>query len=341
VINVGALAAMMAGVPHVWHIREFLSRPCFLKDQQRDFIRSASNRVIFNSQAVQADTIGSAQWHHASVIYNYVSPPAVSDLQPAKDSQAYLPEQLLKDSRFRQAPKLLVLGAVQPYKRPLDAIRALALLKPKEADPHLLIVGSAKSASPYFRSLHSTARRLGIHDRVHFLGEVPYAYPVIQAADIMLICSDSEPWGRTAVEAALARKPVIGTDAGGLREIVRDGETGLLYPPGDIDALAACIDRLLAVPDTRAALGLKAEAFARQAYGLEHYGGRLADALTAALQEPNPLSGVGAYWLASHRAQRPGQRVIYQLLRAARHLKAFVMSFRPGQALAGMERPKA
>ncbi|MBK1631874.1 hypothetical protein CKO31_14245 [Thiohalocapsa halophila] len=134
VVNVGAVAAMIAGIPHVWHIREFLSRSCFLGKLQRDFVKAASNRVLFNSRAVQIDTTGPAGWGHSAVLYNYVSSPTKSCRRVEHDPELRAFLRLLDADDVREAPKLLVLGAVQPYKRPADAIKALDLLKSRK--PH-------------------------------------------------------------------------------------------------------------------------------------------------------------------------------------------------------------
>ena len=66
-----------------------------------------------------------------------------------------------------------------------------------------------------------------------------------RAADIVVMPSDSEPFGRVAIEAMVLSKPVVGTRAGGLPEIVRDGETGLLVVPRFPESLATACARLL------------------------------------------------------------------------------------------------
>jgi glycosyltransferase involved in cell wall biosynthesis len=76
----------------------------------------------------------------------------------------------------------------------------------------------------------------------------------LRAADIVVVPSRREPLGLAAVEALACATPVIASNVGGLREVVRDGENGLLVPPEDPDALAAALGRLLD-PELRARLG--------------------------------------------------------------------------------------
>jgi glycosyltransferase involved in cell wall biosynthesis len=74
----------------------------------------------------------------------------------------------------------------------------------------------------------------------------------------------SEPMGLVAVEAMLAGRPVVASDVGGLRDLIRPGVTGLVVPPGDPSALAAALDRLLDDPDARRRMGEAGRRHARQ-----------------------------------------------------------------------------
>jgi glycosyltransferase involved in cell wall biosynthesis len=107
----------------------------------------------------------------------------------------------------------------------------------------------------YFRSVKETAARLGIGDRVRFLGWQPDLARVLGAADIY--CQPNtlpEPFGIAVIEALGVGLPVVATDLGGPREVVRD-DCGILVPPGDAEALASALSRLVREPGLRAALG--------------------------------------------------------------------------------------
>ena len=79
------------------------------------------------------------------------------------------------------------------------------------------------------------ARELGVQDKVFFLGKIDAVAPLLAGADLFLLPSSSESFGLSALEALASGVPVIGSDAGGLPEVVRDGETGFLCPVGDVD----------------------------------------------------------------------------------------------------------
>jgi hypothetical protein len=114
--------------------------------------------------------------------------------------------------------------------------------------------------------------------------------PLIHCCDLLLVPSHREPWGRTAVEAMLLERPVIGAAAGGLVEIIDHEQTGLLYPPGDTAALAQAISRLLRDASLRAQLVQTAKRSATERYGLEAYAGAVQTALEQACRAGNPAT---------------------------------------------------
>lgn len=153
----------------------------------------------------------------------------------------------------RDRPLLLSVGRLVRWKGIEYAIAALARVQHAPA-PVLAVAG----AGPYRAELLALAKRLGVADRVVFLGAWPHeAMPdLLATADIVLGTSFvNETFGITLCEALALERAVIASDFGGFREVVRHGETGLLVPPQDPHALAAAIDALLADPNRRRALG--------------------------------------------------------------------------------------
>jgi glycosyltransferase involved in cell wall biosynthesis len=114
---------------------------------------------------------------------------------------------------------------------------------------HLLFVGDALFGEDAYRaSLGAQAARLGLTDRVHFLGFRSDVPRLMRTVDVVALTSSApEPFGRVVVEGMLARRPVIATGVGGVPEIVTDG-TGVLVPPGDAPALASALTRLFSDP---------------------------------------------------------------------------------------------
>jgi glycosyltransferase involved in cell wall biosynthesis len=105
---------------------------------------------------------------------------------------------------------------------------------------HLWLAGEG----PERAALESHARKLGLGDRVRFLGWRDDAPALLAACDFLVVPSRREPLGNTIVEAWVAERPVVATETAGPRELIASGETGLLVPAEDADALALAMQRL-------------------------------------------------------------------------------------------------
>ena len=109
---------------------------------------------------------------------------------------------------------------------------------------------------PQAELARETAQKLGVADRVIFAGFRSDVNDAINALDTLILASTwAEPCAAVIQQAMALSKPVIGTSIGGTPEMVADGETGLLVPPGDAAALAAAIAALASNPQKRAEMG--------------------------------------------------------------------------------------
>jgi len=123
-------------------------------------------------------------------------------------------------------------------KRPQDALRAFA--RALVPDSYLIMIGDG----PLVDSLKAEATQLGIADRVRFTGLIKYSrLPELYAAsDILVFTSEREPYGLPVNEAMICGLPVIASDrVGAAQDLIREGETGFVYPCGDLDQLASLI----------------------------------------------------------------------------------------------------
>jgi glycosyltransferase involved in cell wall biosynthesis len=148
------------------------------------------------------------------------------------------------------APLVAILGRVDPEKGVDVVLRAAAALP----DVHVAVVGAPNVAGEAFGA---ELARLGaelLGDRVRFVGPRADVPDVLRAVDVLVNASRAEPFGRTVLEAQACGVCVIGTRSGGIPEFVRDGESGVLVPPGDVDALAGALRRLLGDRALRATL---------------------------------------------------------------------------------------
>lgn len=132
-------------------------------------------------------------------------------------------------------------GRLWPQKRYKDLIWAAELLKVIRDDTHLLIVGDG----PQRWRLERFRDQVGIRDRVHFLGHREDVFNLLPHLDCFWLGSAYEGQSNALMEAMLAGLPVVATDITGNRELVTDGETGLLIPIGDRAGLARQTRQLL------------------------------------------------------------------------------------------------
>ena len=118
---------------------------------------------------------------------------------------------------------LMHVSNFRPVKRVKDVVRIFARVA-ERVPAVLMMVGDG----PDRVDAEAEARELGVQDSVFFLGKIDTVAPLLAGADLFLLPSSSESFGLSALEALASGVPVIGTDAGGMPEVVRDGETGVL-----------------------------------------------------------------------------------------------------------------
>ncbi|MFZ0960212.1 MAG: glycosyltransferase family 4 protein [Terriglobia bacterium] len=155
-----------------------------------------------------------------------------------------------------QQPVILFCAKLQPWKRPQDVLRALA----KAGVPDAILVMAGEG--PLRAALEAEARTLEIADRVRFLGFVnqPDLPALYRAADMMVLSSEYDACPVVVCEAMLCGCPTILSDKiRGRLELVRPGQTGFIYPCGNIDALAEALRAALADRQKLKQMGRAAE----------------------------------------------------------------------------------
>jgi len=150
-----------------------------------------------------------------------------------------------------QGPVIGTVGGLRAVKGHEYLLRALPEVMRFEPEVRLLLVGEGPSRE----GLEDAAQELGIVDRVHFLGFRDDVPRVLSALDCFVLPSLSEGLSIATLEAMAAGLPVVVTDSGGPSELVSDGESGLIVPPGDSSALAQALIAVLHDHDLAGRLG--------------------------------------------------------------------------------------
>lgn len=167
-----------------------------------------------------------------SVIYNFV------------DTERYrrIPKGGMRRELAPQGERIIMhISNFRPVKRVPDLIRAFAVLVKEKRDLILVLVGEGTEKD----LVQHMVQEMGLASRVRLLGTHLDPAPLLASADLLVLPSATESFGLVALEAMACAVPVVATRTGGLPEVVKHGETGLLVPVQDWQALAEAIGRLL------------------------------------------------------------------------------------------------
>lgn len=214
--NLGSYAAKQAGIPLIWHLREFNGA-----NLERDFYSYEHARYCFaNATKLIAVSETLADGYDPSLI--------------SKDKLVVIYDTMKAPSAKRATPifanrkaTICLLGTICIQKGQLDSVEALHLLDEDTlAQIKLNIIG--KQDDPYFGRIEQAIRQYGLARSVEFRGFTNNPYGCYQEADIALTCSRSESFGRTTVEAMMSGCLVIGRDCTCTHELLAKGN-GLLY----------------------------------------------------------------------------------------------------------------
>lgn len=244
------LAAWMEGVPQICHVRftDTLYAPV---DR---FVARTADRLIFMSKwirdTVEAELGGVVD--EGEVVYDPVD---YDVFAPDSGSRESVVQELGLDPK---APLVVNVGRLVDWKGQDVFIRAASRVLEDRPESVFLLVGAGTDDGDtgYVGELRRLADRLGATEAVTFTGRRDDVPRLMAAADVVVhSATRPEPFGRVLVEALSCATPVVASDSGGPKEIVDHGVTGVLTPPGDPQAMAEGICRLLARTSESEAMG--------------------------------------------------------------------------------------
>lgn len=261
VVCVAAIAALRGqrGKTYV-HVREIPSAgPCLVF---KTLLRFSGASVIYNSGATAA-TFGLP----GALIHNGVGAP--EQVPPARDYAGH------------RGIRVAILGRINPWKGQqfvLDALRTVGRSTPA----HLRIIGDVfPGYEALLDALHETSN--ACEQTVEILGFTNEPETQFGWSDFVLVPSITpEPFGRVAIESFAAGRPVIASNAGGLKEIVTDGETGFLFSPGDAKDFVRVLQRAIALsPEQYRSMALAAREAYERSFTVRSYMDAVANVVTA------------------------------------------------------------
>ena len=249
-------AAKRAGVPFVTTFHGTYSAGNALK-RKYNSVMAKGERVIAISKFIggHLHQIYGVPAAKIRIIHRGVN---LEHFDPAKVSAERVTE-LASDWRLEDGfPVVMLPGRLTRWKGQVMFIEAIA--KMARRDLRCLLVGGDQGRTEYRQELENLVNSRGLGEIVRIVDhcdDMPAAYML---TDVVVSAStDPEAFGRILVEAQAMGRPVVASDHGGARETVIEGETGWLFPPGDVEALAATLGKVLGMSrETRSALAEKA-----------------------------------------------------------------------------------
>lgn len=261
----GAIAASFMGKPHVWFVRESDTLSQGIKfflplSTIWDYVIRFSDTIVTNSHYVRHLLFKDVSGERVKIIYPRVNIPA----ETLEDNGT---------SYFTKgtATRLIAVGRAEEWKGWKDAILAIKDLVARSKDVELILVGHF--FSDYGRHLEAIVENEGLGAYVRFVGFKENPYIIMNEADIVLVSSRNEPFGRVAVEGMMLKKPVIGANSGGTAELIKDKVNGLLYETGNYVELAAKIKYLAENREKAMELAENGWRFTEETFTKEKYGG--------------------------------------------------------------------
>ena len=264
-VGIGAFVCFILKIPHIWFLHEIpegeakwrfdLGFECSMK-----LINHLSSACIVNSLAVK------------EYFKTFIRPDKIHLIYyefPDHEKDANVPVDLPK-LRNDSVLTCVIVGTISDSKGQFDAICAVDHLSQKGIIVSLFIVGSGKDE--YLIKLKNFIGRKDLEHQIFFFGYQENPFPYYKNADIALMCSKKEAFGRVTVEAMMSGKPVIGSRSGGTLDIIKNGENGFFYIPGNSIELSEKIKFFCDQPEAVSEMGLKAQHYARKFFSIGKYG---------------------------------------------------------------------
>lgn len=242
----GALAGSLARIPVVWHVRDHID-PTYLPGPAVTHFRALAGRwptfVVAISRSVLEKLFPNGPRAASRVVHDGLAARELLSPPPTRP--------------FGTPPRVVIVGRLTEWKGQHIFLEAAQKVLASGVDATFELAGTALfGETDYEVRLRRQVENAGIGARVEFLGFVSDVPNLLRHTDILVHASTTpEPFGQVVIEGMAEGVPVIATGAGGVKEIIVDGESGLLVPPGDADEMARALLALLSNPARAESIG--------------------------------------------------------------------------------------
>jgi glycosyltransferase involved in cell wall biosynthesis len=288
-----ATAAYLTGTPHVWFVREYGDLDhgrIFTLGREATFqaIDAMSNLVISNSMTLANHIKKYVPAEKVSTLYTPISVQELIEKSAAIISSPFIHSNSLK--------LVIASGSVTTSKGHLEIVQAVAALSQLNYDIEVCLIGRTDNKK-YVSEINNLIKAHNISDKVHFVGFVDNPLPFMALADVGIMTSRMEAFGRVTFEYLALGKPVIGANSGATPEMVHDGVNGYLFDLTQPDTLVQALRHYLDDKDLIEQHGTESKKVAQAMMSKEQNVHAFYSNLTAMLQnvkkQPRPLPPVG------------------------------------------------
>lgn len=283
--HLGRWMALAAGVPAIFASEDNLCLGrSFLTRAEDRFLARRSSGVIMISEAVKRSFLEVERLPEEKVhVVRYGLP--LDEIAAARRD-----EEFLQGFRARLAiprgPTVVVAARLDPMKALATFVEAAALVRKRIPEAQFVLAGDGPEAG----RLRELRDARGLIGAFHFLGARQDVYDVLQAGDVVALCSAWEGIGLSLVEGMALGRALVGADVAGITEVIAPGRNGLLVPPRDPVAFAAALARVLEDAALRERMAAEGMRLAAEKFDVQKNAKRLLDLYEAAVARSSKMT---------------------------------------------------
>lgn len=243
-VLLGIIFAWKKNIKHLWHVHEIIEKPSFFKKAFIKLLTLKSNTyIIYNSQATKIFWEANKSIKNKGiVIHNGIE---INNLECSSTEISQIRENLFHTQAHEIV--LALVGRISRWKGQMILLEAFKELVQQNENVKLVFVGAPPPNQEKFQEdLEDRIKDLKFQEKVLIIPFQNEIHKIWHAVDIAIIPStEPEPFGMVAIEAMLAQKPIVGSNHGGLKEIIINKETGFLVTPNNVEELVDVLNKLI------------------------------------------------------------------------------------------------
>lgn len=269
-VLLGIMFAWKNNIKHLWHVHEIIEKPNLFKKAFVNLLSLKSNTfIVYNSQATKAFwEVNQRIKNKGIVIWNGI------EISMPKIGLSEISE--IRTNLFSSQTNEIVIalvGRISRWKGQMILLEAFNNLLQNNKDIKLIIVGAPPPNQENFQDdLEDKIAQYQLKSKVTIIPFQNEIHKIWQAIDIAVVPStEPEPFGMVAIEAMIAHKPIVGSNHGGLTEIIKNNETGFLVTPNSVNDLVTALEKLIQDKSLRNEMGEKGYLRVIEEFSVEQY----------------------------------------------------------------------